>query len=554
MDGPLSLATGTVLGGDFRLLRPLGAGGMGVVYVAEQLSTGKRRALKVMHPHILSDERSRARFAQEARVGALIQSQHVVEVVGAGIDEATGAPWIAMELLEGKDLADYARSRAVFNPHELHELLRQLCHALGAAHDAGVIHRDVKPENIFVARGQSATARTFIKVLDFGIAKVAAQAKTTATARLGSPAWMAPEQTDPRAKLGPAADVWAIGLVSFWLLTGRMYWRTAADPEVSMHALMKEVLFSPIVSGSRRARELGVGRRWPAALDGWLACCLDRDPEARLASAHEVLDGFVAVLGEVERAGASDDAADEGEAPQSVAHGATLDAGSLEALPTQDSGPAAIVVDSGGLAAPDDPLPPPSSRRAVTPGPLPTGAALVSDTPAASAGSRPWLVGAGLLAAVALGVLLGRGEPPAAPLARLPVLAPVITLAPVPPPETAPDPPPSATAVPTGPTTVAPRPPPAALAPFDHVWAQRALSRIADMADHQCRGRPGSPTSVTVEVTFSPNGSVAIAREVVSGQRSPASMCATGLFWGARVPAFSGEALPMTASVVVPGR
>jgi len=97
-----SLPSGTVLG-DFEIERPLSAGGMGAVYVAVQRSTGKRRALKVMRPELVADERNRRRFVEEARIGSRIDSAHVVEVVGAGVDEATGVPWLAMELLEGHD-------------------------------------------------------------------------------------------------------------------------------------------------------------------------------------------------------------------------------------------------------------------------------------------------------------------------------------------------------------------------------------------------------------------------------------------------------------------
>ena len=108
----MTLAAGTVVGGDFRIEAPLAAGGMGAVFIATQLSTGRRRALKVMHALLVSDAVSRERFLEEARVGSQIESEHVVEVVGAGVDAETGSPWLAMELLEGETLADrVARGR-----------------------------------------------------------------------------------------------------------------------------------------------------------------------------------------------------------------------------------------------------------------------------------------------------------------------------------------------------------------------------------------------------------------------------------------------------------
>src|SRR5579884_198667 len=146
----VDLPPGAVFARDFRIVRPLAEGGMGAVYVAEQVSTGKVRALKVMHPQLAADARSRERFTQEARVGARIASDHVVEILGAGVDEATGTPWLAMELLEGEDLATLMKRRGSFSPAEVWALLDQLGQALTAAHAAGVVHRDLKPENLFI--------------------------------------------------------------------------------------------------------------------------------------------------------------------------------------------------------------------------------------------------------------------------------------------------------------------------------------------------------------------------------------------------------------------
>jgi len=265
---------------------------MGAVYVVEQISTGKERALKVMHPQLVADPKLRERFQREARVGALIASDHVVEVIGAGVEPDSGMPWIAMELLKGDDLADHVTDHGCIPVEQLLEMLRQLCHALAAAHEAGVVHRDIKPENVFMARSRSATAPTAIKVLDFGIARIAAQAGTTATATLGSPAWMAPEQTEPRAKITPATDVWAVGLMTFWLLTGRPFWRSAADQEASVHALMREILFDPIPSAKERAIEYGVAARLPEGFDEWFGHCVVREPQDRFTDAAALLDAF----------------------------------------------------------------------------------------------------------------------------------------------------------------------------------------------------------------------------------------------------------------------
>ena len=167
------LAQGTVFAHDFRVVRPLADGGMGSVYVVEQLSTGRERALKLMHPQFVADPNNRRRFAEEARVGARIASDHVVEVIASGVDEGSGVPWLAMELLHGETLFDRVEKRGAVPPAEAYEVLRQVCHALGAAHRAGIVHRDVKPENIFLASTRREGAAVMVKVLDFGIATVA---------------------------------------------------------------------------------------------------------------------------------------------------------------------------------------------------------------------------------------------------------------------------------------------------------------------------------------------------------------------------------------------
>src|SRR5450432_1296253 len=106
-----TLTPGTVFAGDYRVIQPLSEGGMGAVYVAEQISTGKHRALKLMLPQLVADPSLRRRFEQEARIASLIESEHVVEVVGAGVDAGTGLPWLAMELLNGEDLSKCVRRR-----------------------------------------------------------------------------------------------------------------------------------------------------------------------------------------------------------------------------------------------------------------------------------------------------------------------------------------------------------------------------------------------------------------------------------------------------------
>ncbi len=295
---PSAIGPGAVLGGDFRIERPLGMGGMGSVFLAQQLSTGKARAVKVMHPGLVSSPGMRERFVQEARIGSMIQSDHVVEVVGAGVDADSGVPWLAMELLNGEDLSQHVARRGALSVDELVRVMRPVFHALSAAHRQQIVHRDIKPENIFLATAQSSTAATVVKVLDFGIAKVAAQAVGSATTAMGTPLWMAPEQTEQRAHVSPASDVWALALLVFWALIGKNYWRTAQADGGSVPQLMREVLFEPMLPASERAREISPSVTLPPAFDAWFARCTARDPAQRYPDASAAgVDLFTNVFG-----------------------------------------------------------------------------------------------------------------------------------------------------------------------------------------------------------------------------------------------------------------
>jgi serine/threonine protein kinase/protein-disulfide isomerase len=290
--GQPQLSAGSIFAADFRIERALARGGMGAVYVAHQLSTGRERALKLMHPMLAEDLGMRRRFEQEAKIGARIRSNHIVEVIGAGIDEATGVPWLAMELLEGEDLAAYVARRGALPAVEVEQILGQLCHALGAAHAVNVVHRDLKPENVFLSRAHQQGAPTIVKLLDLGIAKLVADAHPRDTAAVGTPLWMAPEQTG--GTVGPQADVWAIGLLAFFMLTGRCYWRGAGNDgeQTSVMKVLREVVVDPLDPASVRATNLGCIAELPAGFDAWFTRCVAREPSERFADAVQAELGF----------------------------------------------------------------------------------------------------------------------------------------------------------------------------------------------------------------------------------------------------------------------
>jgi tRNA A-37 threonylcarbamoyl transferase component Bud32 len=299
----IRLEPGTIFARDFRVLEPLAAGGMGAVYRVEQLSTLKHRALKVLHTRVVGDERARSRFIREATVGARIESAHVVEVIGAGIDEPTGLPWLAMELLDGFDLRAVVAYHDRLEPHELLAAFGQLCHGLAAAHAANIVHRDLKPENVFVARSHRAGSPFTVKILDFGIAKVVRESPgATDTAAIGSPMWMAPEQINAEV-LSARSDVWALGLLAFWALTGRIYWKAAHESRVTVQALFVEQLFSPIEAASVRARHYDRAEAIPDGFDEWFATCVQREPQHRFEDGSAAFNALRSVLCEADMAG-----------------------------------------------------------------------------------------------------------------------------------------------------------------------------------------------------------------------------------------------------------
>jgi serine/threonine protein kinase/formylglycine-generating enzyme required for sulfatase activity len=289
------LAPGSVFAGDFKVVRTLQEGGMGVVYVAVQLSTGKERALKLMSSGPQRDDTMVERFAREARVGSLIKSNHVVDVIGAGVDVPTNTPWLAMELLEGEDLADYVvRVGALPRPY-VHALFSQLCEALGAAHAIPIVHRDLKPANIYLARSTLPNVPFIVKVLDFGIAKILSAPSGTSGA-IGTPLWMAPEQTQPGASITPSADVWSLGLIAFYVLTGHEYWRSANTEGATTAAILREVVLDPLETAGARAESYGKRDLLPVGFDLWFARCVTRAPEERFRTAAEAWKALAPLL------------------------------------------------------------------------------------------------------------------------------------------------------------------------------------------------------------------------------------------------------------------
>ena len=261
---------------------------MGEVYEVVHLETERRRALKIMHAHVLLGDDSadlRERFMREAKVAAHVESEFIVDVFDAGVDEATGQPFLVMELLRGEELGKRVKRLGRLPLEEVRVYLHQTALALDKTHKASIVHRDIKPGNIFVTERED--GQPWIKVLDFGIAKLVAEStEVAATHAFGTPIYMAPEQFDPRARITAAVDIYALGLVAFTLLTGRPYWATEAKA-ASVFALAAAAALGPQEPASVRA-----AARWvelPPGFDAWFARITSVDPSQRYASATEAV-------------------------------------------------------------------------------------------------------------------------------------------------------------------------------------------------------------------------------------------------------------------------
>ncbi|HWB81261.1 MAG TPA: serine/threonine-protein kinase, partial [Nannocystaceae bacterium] len=196
----------------YRLRNWLGDGGMGVVYEAEHIDLERRVALKILRAHVADHEEERERFRQEARLTTKIASPYVVQVLDCGVLR-DGRVFYAMELLQGKPLS-YEIARGPIEAGRVIGLLRQMCAGLAAAHAAGVIHRDVKPDNAMICQS---SGRAYVKLLDFGIASPVSDEGSRRAS--GTPEYMAPEQIEGRP-FDVRLDVYALGCTAYEMLTG----------------------------------------------------------------------------------------------------------------------------------------------------------------------------------------------------------------------------------------------------------------------------------------------------------------------------------------------
>jgi serine/threonine-protein kinase len=273
--------------GSYRLVELLGHGGMGEVWRAEHRLLARHAAVKLVRPEVLgasNEAEARVilrRFEREAQATAALSSPHTIHVFDYGMTDE-GTFYYVMELLAGRDLESLVRDFGPVQADRAIFLLRQACHSLADAHARGLVHRDIKPANIYVCR--MGLEYDFVKVLDFGLVKTHDRASTQTLLTLdhhttGTPAYMAPEIILGEADVDRRADVYALGCVAYFLLTGQLVF----EADTSMKMLMQHVQARPVAPSQRT--EL----RIPPELDAIVLACLEKDPNRRPQHAEELL-------------------------------------------------------------------------------------------------------------------------------------------------------------------------------------------------------------------------------------------------------------------------
>ena len=274
------IAAGTMLEGKYRVERLLGAGGMGSVWIAEHVTLHRAVAIKVLDSAAARrDPHAAQRFLREAQTAARLRSDHIVDVLDMGkFDD--GTPFLVMELLEGDALSTRIRSAGRLSQGEAAQLVDQLLEGLGAAHAAGVVHRDIKPDNCFITQKNG---RDHLKLLDFGISKVAATSPDAPEMRMtrtgvvmGTPYYMAPEQARGAKEIDHRCDLYAAGAILYECVTGRVPFEAE-----SVNELLFKIVLEPLAPPGGLAPELD------EAFEGVVMRAMAREAADRFQTAEE---------------------------------------------------------------------------------------------------------------------------------------------------------------------------------------------------------------------------------------------------------------------------
>jgi eukaryotic-like serine/threonine-protein kinase len=262
--------------GSYELVARIGEGGMGTVYAAVHVGLGKRVAIKTLRTAFAADDDVRARFVREGKAAVAVRHPNVVDVDDVGVHE--GIPYLVMELLEGESLAAMLGRRQRLSPQETADIVVPVLSAMAESHRAGVVHRDLKPDNIFLARG--AGGLPVPKVLDFGISKLLETQSFRLTgekAMLGTPYYMAPEQASSARDVDARSDLYAIGVILYHALSGRVPFAGS-----SLAQVLSLILHAPPVPLQERAPDV------PPALERVVLRAMEKDPALRFQDARSL--------------------------------------------------------------------------------------------------------------------------------------------------------------------------------------------------------------------------------------------------------------------------
>jgi len=261
-----------------RLVQQIGRGGMGSVWLADHLGIGTQVAIKFIARQLLQDEPAVQRFRREAVAAAQIKSPHVAQVFDHGVTQE-GMLYIVMELLEGELLGKRVKRAGPLGLRETATVVTQVAKALTKAHQLGIIHRDIKPDNIFLT---DVDGEVFVKVIDFGVAKQAADVNsgmTTTGSMVGTPLYMSPEQLFSAKHVDHRSDLWSLAVVAYHAMTGDLPF--SGDTLGSLSVAVHTGVFS-----MPSAIQPGI----PAAVDAWVQRALQQDPAHRFQSARELAE------------------------------------------------------------------------------------------------------------------------------------------------------------------------------------------------------------------------------------------------------------------------